>query len=332
MGTGYGIRDQQWKYNAYGLWRLHRGWHTHLRLNVQRDLLEPGAPYEMNTNTLINRSLYAQRMDISREAALRFSSRIGRVIHASVTLRHQEMTPAAYIYSYQQAEQTARTSRFTFDEVTVFGRWAYGEQLRRFLGNNTTVQRWPVVELAATHSIRGYQYQRYLAAVYQSIFIPRLGYCQWRLEAGWANGDLPLAKLFTLNQNTGNYSVFAVSQTFQALPDTLFLHNRFANLFFEQELGPVFYQKKYSAPTLSLLQNIAIGQLKHPERHKNIGFLTMQQPYVETGIRLDNLLRINYVNFGWIGVGGAVFYRWGAWSNTHWCKNITPRLSVKFTL
>ncbi len=333
LGAGYGIRDKAMKYNAYGLWRIHRGWQTQLGFLVQRDLLEPGAPYEMSNTGFINRSLYAKRMDRADEAALRFFTRIGKTLTTSVTMRHQRLTPAGYLYSYQRDENTARTSRFNLTEVTGVVRFAYGETLRKFMGENSTVQRWPVLEVAATTSVGPYRYQRYLGAIYQSVFIPRLGYLQWRLEGGWAKGDLPLTRLFTLNQNSnGGYSALAVRQTFQSLPDTLFLHDRFANLFIEQEFGPIFYQKRYSAPFLTIIQNASIGHLSNPGRHKNIGFQVMETPYLETGIRLDNILRIKYVRLGWIGVGAAAFYRWGAYSDLDWRKNIAPRFSFKFTL
>jgi Family of unknown function (DUF5686) len=332
VGSGWGFRDQQLKYNGYALWRIHRGWQTQLRFDLMRDLLEPGAPYEFNTGNFFNRGLYAQRMDLALDAALRFSTRIGKLLTTSLTARQQTLRPSGYEYTYQKDENTPSFSQFRFKEVTAVARLAYGEQLRSFMGNNTTVQRWPVVEIASTIGAGEHQYQRYLAAVYQSFFIPRLGYCQWRIEAGMAKGNTPLAKLFTLNQNAGAYSSFAVGQTFQSLPDTLFLHDRFVNFFFEQEIGPVLYQRKYSSPFLSVIHNMAQGQLSKPTQHQQIGFLSMEQLYLESGLRLDNLVRFNYANFGWLGVGGALFYRWGAFASDHWKENISPRLSIKFTL
>jgi hypothetical protein len=82
---------------------------------------------------------------------------------------------------------------------------------------------------------------------------------------------------------------------------------------------------------LTLVHNMSIGNLAHRERHLNIGFLTMQRPYIESGIQLDNILRLNYVRLGWVGVGGAVFYRWGAYSDGGWRQNLAPRLSIRFT-
>jgi hypothetical protein len=332
VGSGWGFRDQQLKYNGYALWRIHRGWQTQLRFDFMQDLREPGAPYEFNTSNFFDRGLYAQRMDLAYDASLRFSTRIGKILSTSLTVRQQGLQPSGYEYAYQKHENTPILDRFQFKEVTAVVRLAYGEQLRSFMGSSTTVQRWPVVEVASTIGVGEFEYQRYLVSIYQSFFIPRLGYCQWRVEAGMAQGDTPLAKLFTLNQNAGAYSSFAVGQTFQALPDTLFLHDRFVNFFVEQEIGPVLYQRKHSSPFLSVIHNMAQGKLSNPLQHQQIGFLSMNQLYLESGIRLDNLVRFNYANLGWLGIGGALFYRWGAFASKNWKDNISPRLSIKFTL
>jgi hypothetical protein len=84
--------------------------------------------------------------------------------------------------------------------------------------------------------------------------------------------------------------------------------------------------------SLSIIQNASIGHLANPERHRDLGFLVMETPYLETGVRIDNILRIRYVRLGWIGVGAAAFYRWGAYSDLDWRKNVAPRVAFKFTL
>ena len=114
--------------------------------------------------------------------------------------------------------------------------------------------------------------------------------------------------------------------TFQSLPDTLFVADRFVNLYMSQEIGPVLYKHAYSAPVLTLLHNVAWGEMREPGRHRDIGFLSASDPIAEAGIQLDNLLRFNYVNLAYLGVGGALFYRYngplaGAWA---------PRISLRF--
>lgn len=328
--AGYGIADQKFKENAYLLWRIYRGLQTQLRIDFQNDLLEPGAAYEFTSTNFFDRTLYAKRMDFVREFSMQFSTRLSRSFWTSLTVRHQNLSPVGYDYGFQRSENAPVDKHFVFDEGTLFLRFAYGEQVRNFLGNQSTVQRLPAVELAWTSGRGDTRYNRYLAAIYQSVFVRKLGYMRWRLEGGIADPDVPLAKLFTLNQGGGSFSFFAVNETFQSLPDTLFLHNRHLNFFLSQEIGPVFYQRKRSAPFLTIMQNAGWGDLAQPGLHRELGFLSMEKPYTETGVRLDNLLRFNYVNIGWLGIGAAVFYRWGYLKDVHELKNFTPRVNVKF--
>ena len=335
--AGFGYRDKAWKYGGYALWRITRNGQTRLLLDGRRDLLEPGALYELNRSTIVDRALYATRMDRSDELTATLGSRLGRYLWVQGSFRRQHLRPT---YSYQFGTPDAGfDTQFDFAESTLYLRYANGEKNRTFLGDDVgSVQRLPVLELAYTHGWRGlwqseYRYHRWAAALYHSFFIRHLGRTTWRIEAGLASADAPLAKLFTLNQSgNGGWNLFLVPNTFQALPDTLFLANRFANLYLSQEIGPVLYKNKYSAPFLTVLQNLAWGDLQRPELHQRLGFRSASTPLLESGIQLDNLLRVNYVNIAYLGLGGAVFYRWGGLSDSDWEKNISLRLTLKLSL
>ena len=87
---------------------------------------------------------------------------------------------------------------------------------------------------------------------------------------------------------------------------------------------------RFGMRQLTIAQNIAWGQLPHPEAHRGISFSTPTQPIVESGLILDNLLKFNYVNFANVGLGGSVFYRWGTDASS-W-RSFNPRLSLRFFL
>lgn len=330
--AGIGIADQKIKYDAYLLWRIFRGQQTQLQLIRQRELQEPGVSYELSTTGWLNRSLYALRTDLSDEWRVRFSTRIGRALRAALTWSSQQLQPAGYEYTWVREPAANPIKMFHFEEVTVYFRAAYGERVYQFLGQSFPVQRFPAVETAYTYGRGTAPYQRALAAVEQSVPIPRLGYLQWRLEAGQVWGNPPMARLFTFNQSSGSFNLFVLNGTFQHLPDTLFLHQRYLMAFVRQEIGPVGWQRSYSAPFLSVLHQMAWGDLTMPEQHQGIGFAVLPRPYLETGLRIDNLLRVNYLNFGWFGGGFAAFYRWGAFSSTQWERNLAVRFTLKFTL
>lgn len=336
---GYGLRDKGWKYGGYALWRLSRSGQTTLRAAWQRDLLEPGALHEISAPALFDRSLYTRRMDRTEEFNAALGSRFGRFFSAEARFRRQDVQPG-YDYRFG-TDDTGFAERFRFAEGTLFLRFAHGERPRTFFANDVgTTQRLPVAEVAYTRGWDGlwggaYNYERWMAAVYHAFFLGRLGRTRWRVEAGLTSPDAPLAKLHTLNQ-TGRrgwgWNLFVLPNTFQSLPDTAFLADRFVNFYFAQEIGPVLYRAKYSAPALTLLQNAAWGDLRRPELHHDLGFRTASQTLLESGVQLDNLIRLNYVNIGYLGFGAAVFYRWGGLHSADWQENVIVRATMRLVL
>jgi Family of unknown function (DUF5686)/CarboxypepD_reg-like domain len=337
---GYGFRDQRFKYGASGLWRISRALQTQLRIGYENDLLEPGTQYELSPAAFVNRRLYARRMDAHEEWYAQFGTQVWPGARAQVTASQQSAKPLGYTYRYSDPESDNLLQKFDFQELNFMFRYAYGEQVRTFLGSNTaTINRLPVIEVGYTKGLhlgnglrRTLPYERISLALYQSIFVRRLGHLRWRMEAGTASANAPMAKLFTLNQLGRSTGFFALENTFQALPDTLFLHNRFVNAYIAQDLGPILYQHEYSAPQLTLLQNFGWGELQSPERHRDLGFRSLGRPIFESGIRLDNLIRYNYVNFAHMGFGVALYYRWGVLAMPQWQDNVSIRLATKFNL
>jgi hypothetical protein len=105
------------------------------------------------------------------------------------------------------------------------------------------------------------------------------------------------------------------------------------NVFYKQEVGNVLDRHKRSAPFLSLIQNVSYGKLSDAAVHKGIDFKTPSKPIVETGIRLDNLLIINVINFSNAGFGAAAFYNWSAQDAFKpWYERIYWRIGTRLSL
>jgi Family of unknown function (DUF5686)/CarboxypepD_reg-like domain len=335
--AGYGFRDKGWKYGGQALWRINRNTGTSCSAGWRNDLQEPGA-LPGTSRQYADRFVYAKKVDRIQEAWVAVESRLGRPLLLQGKFSRQDISPQ-YGYAFQASDGSQHSS-FRFAEASISLRFAYNEERRRFLGNETgSVQHWPVLELSYSRGLPQvfggtYSYNRWVGTLYQSIFIRRLGRCSWRLEAGQVDPAVPLAKLFTLNQSPdrGAFSYIALRNTFQALPDTLFASDQFVNLYFSQELGPVLYKSRHSSPFLTVHQNIAWGRLRSPERHLETGLQSAEKVFYETGLQLDNLVRLNYLNFATIGFGTALYYQWGPLQNPNWQDNVTIRLALKFQL
>ena len=334
--VGYGLKDSAWKYGGNIKLRLSQGWQTALQLSYIHDIREPGALSELDPIGFVSRSIYAKRFDTNDELAAAFSSRIGRRIFVKLVGQQQFLQPN-YAYSFEKNRGEAATN-FHFTEFSAYLKYVFNEQNPSFLGETLNeINKIPVFEVGYTRGFDGilrggYAYNKWLFAAHQTMMIRRLGRINWRIEGGFVKGNVPLAKLFTLNQSSSGGLFFVyVPNTFQTFSDTTtWLSDKFLNVYIAQSFGNVLYRSKWSSPQLSIAQNMAIGQLSNPQAHREIVFSTPTKPLIESGLILDNLLKINYINFGNLGLGVAVFYRWG--TNLSSVKRLNPRLSLRFSL
>jgi hypothetical protein len=339
--AGYGTRDKAFKYGASAKWRINRPSNTNLTINYLRDITEPGSISEFPTDNLFTRSLYAQNIDQQEILKAVLSRRLAKGFDAQVSFQKQTLKP---LYQYQYKDGKDYSKGYHFTEVSAYLRMAIGAQSVDFFGNQINKREpFPVIELGYTHGFDGllgsnFGYDKAIVTVHQQVPIRRIGLLSYRLELGAVSKPLPYNKLFSLagsGRDTSRrfgLSAFALENTFQTTTDSLWLSDRFANLYLTQYIGNILYRTKYSRPELTLLHNMAWGNLRNPEQHVGLNFKTPLRGYIESGIRLDNLIRFSYFNTFQIGLGGAAFYQWNAAKTANWEKGFVYRLAIKIGL
>jgi hypothetical protein len=110
-----------------------------------------------------------------------------------------------------------------------------------------------------------------------------------------------------------------------------FLSDRYVSLFFRQDFGTLLFRTKWLQPSISLEQHFTIGTLAAGQRPEDIDFNTLEKGYAEAGLVIDNLIRLNYLNVAYLGFGGGVYYRYGAYHLPGGVgENLAFRLSIAF--
>ncbi len=333
----YGFEDKAWKYS--GDFRLFFPFldipRLQLKVSYQNEIREPAGLEMLSLRPLLsNRYLFVDRVDQIEEKAISISGDLLKNVYTKLSLHQQIFTP---LYEYEYAGDQLASNRFNFTELEFATRFAYGERFLSSNGMRTALgTRFPVLQVSYTLGLDNfldgaYRYHRLRIALEDDFRLRNFGKIDYRLEMGYAQGDLPYPKLFNGSGVGGDFATLAIGNNFQTMFNYEFVSSRFVQLYFKYEIGNILYRMKYSQPKLSLVQNTAIGMLDNRAQHQKLVFKTMEHGFFESGIVLDNLIRLKIMSLGYLGFGGAVYYRYGAYHLAEQHENVAFRLTSGFS-
>lgn len=327
----YGFRDRGWKYGGEAALHLYRPLGLRLEGSFREDLAEPGAPFPPSLDRVLDRRFYAPRMDRLREWKAGVHLRPLPSLNLALETLFSRWSPD---YEYTFLPEGERRD-FDFRELRLGLRFA-PYRLNPLTGPVPVDRRtkWPVLELLYSRSLEGLfdgapRWQRAVASLGQEFMVPGLGRCTWRVEGGMAGGDLPMARLFTVVRPPASaFRYILVPQAFLTPRDFL-LYDRFVNIFWRQDLGYRLWQTRRSRPLPALAHHASYGSLNRPEQHAGLEFRTPPRGFHESGIIVDELLRLNYVDIADLTLGFAVFWPWNKVDRpSGWWPE--PRLALGF--
>lgn len=328
----YGLKDEAWKYGADLNVYLDRHKDQILGIFYNQDIQEPGIiRFPLEPNLLTSR-FFAQQMNEVEAWGAFFKGEVLPFLDVQI-----EWTREAWRKSLtaNEAILPIQFDPFSADIVGLHLRYAYGQQYISFLGSKVPDEdpRYPVLSLTYQQSLSsgnsdGPSFQKWLAGIRYRYRIRRVGESQWSIEAGQVSGEVPMPYLFYSSGIGRDFQWLSLDRIFQTMDQYEFLSNRFVHVFFRHDFGKLLMREKWFQPAIAIEHKIAIGEQSIPVSALNT-YKTLEQPYLEGGLVVDNIIRINYLNVAWLGVGGGVYYRYG----THhlaggWTNNTAWRLSV----
>ncbi|MDX2283308.1 MAG: DUF5686 family protein [Bacteroidia bacterium] len=335
--AAYGLRDGAWKYGADLQWRLHPAGDWRLQLSAVRDLAEPGASALDIAGGLSSLRAYAiGRMD--SVAALRgsLSFRMLNYLTGEISLQRATLDPA-YAYRYEALPALADPDRMPFTEAGIRLRYAWREELMQVLGRRVSNgSRFPVLTLVYTRGLDGllggqFAFDRLEVQAEQTLRHRLLGATAVQARAGAVQGEAPASRLFNGNGVFFRNNPGLIFNAFQTMRPYEFLSDRYVSFFLRQDLGPPLWRSAWSQPRLRLLHGMAWGSLASPGTHAELEFRTMEQGFFESGLQVQDLIRTEYVNIGYLGLGIAGFWRYGPYAGATWRENGVLRLALSFS-
>lgn len=336
---GYGTRDYDWKYGGEAIYTLSKENEFKIGAKYQDNLVEAGN-YGLNysiQNMLNFRNFQAYLMDNVRQSSFNVEARSFRYLKWKVTFTQSETTPT-YLYEFHENGQVY--TDYNDSNLRIDLRFAFKEKLVTSFNQRISLgTTYPVLSISYSKGIKDvmnsdFNYDKIEARLEQSFFTKNFGNTKYRLEAGFIDNPLPYGLLFTGEGSYDKEYPYMIPNYFQTMRPYEFLSDRYANLFLSHNFGGLLFKTGKFQPGITLHNNFGWGDLSDKNKNSNqiIEYKTKNKVFMETGLQLDNLLKVNYMNVGYLGLGAGVYYRYGEYELPESKDNLVYKLSLSFSI
>ncbi|MDR2145788.1 MAG: DUF5686 family protein [Tannerella sp.] len=314
---GYGTKDKRWKYGGDVEFVLDKSRELRLKISHQNSLKEVGRDMTNDLAFLTDyyRNIESYRFDRAVENRVELGCHIVPSLKANISFNSMKINPL-YDYTYQGE---ALNSYFS-DQVQFNLRWAVNEEYTAFGTNRFASNRGnPIFNINYMHGLKtlhsnSFTYNKWVASMSANLYHGRIGESNIFIEGGLIDRPLPYGLLFTGEGSKNKMFSFYSQRAFQTLRPYEFLSDRYANVFFMHNFGSLLLKTKWFSPEFKVAYNAGWGDIKNPDYH-NIAFLTKNKVYQETGLFIDNILKIKIQGFFFITAGMGAYYRIGHYRN-----------------
>lgn len=328
--TVYGFNDHRLKYSFGGGFRISEKTNTWLNFAYTDDLQETGSSefltdkrfFQFFEPRLLNIDLFHKH--ITKSISLQH-----QLIPNILTEAQFAVSNIAPTYNYQYVLNNELFSNFHLSFTKFAIQWNPFSKYKP-LDNSTK-------EIKSGYPKFTIQYTKAFNNVFKSDFsFSKLDFrtvyqtgnkngplLEITLVSGISNGNTPLTHLYHAYPNNINKETimqrFSVAglNSFETMLFNEFFSDKFTTLQLKHFLKPFNVSERFK-PQLVLITRYAIGDMKHPERHQNITFDSLENGYTESGFELNKLV---------FGFGLSFTYRYGAYH----LADVEDNVALKFT-
>lgn len=336
---GYGTKDYEWKYGGEAIYTFSKKYEFKIGAKYQDNLVEAGN-YGLNysiQNMLNFRNFQAFLMDNIRQASFNIEARSFRYLKWKVTFAQTETTPT-YLTEFHDNGQIY--TDYKDSNVRVDLRFAFREKLVTSFNQRLSLgTTYPVLSLSYSKGIKDvmnsdFNYDKIEARIEQTFFTKNFGNTKYRLDLGYIDNPLPYGLLFTGEGSYDKEYPYMIPNYFQTMRPYEFLSDRYVNLFLSHNFGGLLFKTGKFQPGITLHNNFGWGDLSDKNKISNqlTPYKTKNKIFMESGLQVDNLLKMNYMNVGYIGLGAGIYYRYGEYELPESKNNLVYKLSLSFSV
>lgn len=319
---GYGFGDMDMKYGGFVEAYFDRYKDFTFRFFYNRDLRDPGrASLNRDLDKNYLRMYLLSRVDRIETDGGVATKRFGYWTGEFAAYREKITPMYKYAFNYENTDYTTFTAR----EASIKLRYAYGERTAPAFGTYyRTGTRYPIWYIKLETGFLEYgadrsKFVQLSSALLYHKHINRLGFEHFLLEGGKSFSDkpLPLSKMFAGNgfRYGDNLSIYAFGGLLTMYPYDYY-SDAFVSLIWRHDFDWRLFKANIPgsgfgfAPYISIGHNILYGTMQHPEVHKYVSFAVPNTAYHESGIMLNDILRLKYLNLYYITLNVGYYYHW----------------------
>lgn len=333
--AGYGFGDKAWKYGGELVVDFPGQKDISLSLNYMNDLHETGAPSDNRFyNPLSQRNWMASQMEGIELFGIQTKMKVWRNFNWTLGFNTADITP---LYDYTFLNNATALRNYSNTELNFGIGYHVNEELLNNFGVISRVPNdAPVFNLLYSRGLQGtldgdFSYNKFRFTLDHSFRTRGLGKTTYRLDLGYIDNSLPIGLMFTGEGSLDRKIPFVIRNYFQTVRPYEFISNKYAHLFTVHNFGRLFNNKGSIQPDILLHNNFGMGSLINPEHHQQIDFSTKEELFLETGIELQNLYRMDFMDFGYLGLGVGGFYRYGYHNLGDFSDDFALKFSFGFT-
>lgn len=332
----YGFKDQEDKYGADVEFFLHQDSELRLKVSHMNDVLEPGRTQlsyplsEVNLHTIL-----IEKMDRLKEDKVALSFRTMRYAQLRFSLAQQELTP---LHNYIWLNDFSETYQFTEMEIDM--RYAHKERIVKIAGERLNYRTdYPVVYLNYKKGFDGflegnYNYDKAVLAFDYNFLSRNLGRTELRFELGKLWGEVPPSKMFFANGSYLQGRSIVIPKSFQTMGLYEFISDEYVSFYFSHNFGTLLYKapkhiSRYFDPEITIVNNVLLSNFSQTGLYVLPDVKVANNLFLEGGVQLDHLFKVNMLNAAYLGFGAGVFARYGPYAFDDFSDNILVKLSVK---
>lgn len=336
---GYGTRDSDWKYGGEVIYTISKKDEFKIGGKYQNNLIEAGN-YGLNStmqNMLDFRNFQAYLMDNVKQTSFNVEARNFRYLKWKVTLTQSATTPK-YLTEFQDNNQIY--TDYNDSNMRIDLRFGFKEKfISSFNQRISAGSTYPIVSLSYSKGIKNvlqsdFNYDKIEARIEQSFFTKNFGTTKYQLDAGLIDNPLPFGLLFTGEGSYDKDYPYMIPKYFQTMRLYEFLSDQYVHLFLSHDFGGLLFKSGKFQPGITLHNNFGWGNLSDKNKSSNflVDYKTKNKVFMETGLQVDKILKMNYLDIGYFGLGAGIYYRYGAYENPNTKDNLVYKFSATFTI